>query len=133
MNTGKSGKRPGAHPGNGGVAVDPGAEVRAAAARTLDAVLRSHADQGYGFDHTEVPLRLLAGPHAGLESRAQARRVAARLTQFTRARLDFGGIEDIGPAFADELFRVFARAHPEVALQPESVAPRVAEMIAAVR
>jgi 16S rRNA (cytosine967-C5)-methyltransferase len=39
VNTGKSGKRPGAHPGNGGVAVDPGAEVRAAAARTLDAVL----------------------------------------------------------------------------------------------
>jgi 16S rRNA (cytosine967-C5)-methyltransferase len=39
VNTGKSGKRPDARPGNGGVAVDPGAEVRAVAARTLDAVL----------------------------------------------------------------------------------------------
>lgn len=100
--------------------------------RTLDEVLRSQAEHGYGFEHTEVPLRLLTGPRIGLESRAQARRVAARLNQFRRARLDFSGIDHIGPAFADELFRVFARAHPEVELQPQAVAPRVAAMIAAV-
>jgi anti-sigma regulatory factor (Ser/Thr protein kinase) len=101
--------------------------------RTLDEVLRSHAEQGYGFEHTEVPLRLLTGPQVGLESRAQARRVTARLGQFRRARLDFSGVDDIGPAFADELFRVFARAHPEVELRPECMGPRVAAMIAAVQ
>ena len=98
-------------------------------ARTLDQVLRSHADEGYGFDHTEVSLRLLTGPNTWLESRAQARRVTARLSSFRRARLDFSGIDEIGPAFADELFRVYARAHPDVQLVPESAAPRVAAMI----
>ena len=101
--------------------------------RTLDQVLRSHAEQGYGFDHTEVPLRLLTGPQVGLESRAQARRATARLTQFRGARLDFSGIEDVGPAFADELFRVYARSHPEVELRAEGMAPRVAALVAAVR
>lgn len=99
--------------------------------RTLDDVLRAHAEQGYGFDRTEVALRLLTGPSVGLESRAQARRVTARLTQFRRAKLDFSGIDEIGPAFADELFRVFARAHPDVELHPEAMAPRVAAMVAA--
>ncbi len=101
--------------------------------RTLDDVLRAHAEAGYGFDHTEVALRLLTGPSVGLESRAQARRVAARLGEFRCAKLDFSGIEDIGPAFADELFRVFARAHPGVELRPEAMAPRVAAMVAAYR
>jgi anti-sigma regulatory factor (Ser/Thr protein kinase) len=101
--------------------------------RTLDEVLRSQAEQGYGFEHTEVPLRLLTGPQIGLESRAQARRVTARLDQFRRARLDFSGIEDIGPAFADELFRVYARTHPQVDLRADGMAPRVAAMVAAVR
>lgn len=101
--------------------------------RTLDEVLRAQAEQGYGFDHTEVPLQLLTGPQTGLESRAQARRVTARLDRFRRVRLDFSGIDDIGPAFADELFRVYARAHPEVELQLQAASPRVAAMIAAVR
>jgi anti-sigma regulatory factor (Ser/Thr protein kinase) len=101
--------------------------------RTLDAVLRSHAVQGHGIDTTVVPLRLLTGPQIGLMSRAQARRVSARLAQFGRARLDFEGIADIGPAFADELFRVYARSHPQVTLVPQGVSPRVAAMIASVR
>jgi hypothetical protein len=67
------------------------------------------------------------------KSRAQARRVVSRLTQFRRAKLDFSGIDDIGPAFADELFRVFARAHPGVELHPEAMAPRVAAMVESVR
>lgn len=101
--------------------------------RTLDEVLRAQADHGYAFEQTEVPLRLLTGPMVGLESRAQARRVTARLAQFRRATLNFSGVDDIGPAFADELFRVYARAHPEVQLHPEAMAPRVAAMVAAVQ
>lgn len=101
--------------------------------RTLDEVLRSHADDGYGFDHTEVSLRLLTGTNTWLESRAQARRVTARLSAFRRAHLDFSGIDEIGPAFADELFRVYARAHPQVQLVPEAATPRVAAMITAVQ
>ena len=102
--------------------------------RRLDDVLRagSLGHGSYVFDSTQVPLQLLTGPQIGLESRAQARRVTARLAGFRRATLDFSGIDDIGPAFADELMRVYARAHPQVELLPVGASPRVAEMLQAV-
>lgn len=81
-----------------------------------------------------VPLALIAGPGAhALDSRAQARRVAARLAQFRRAELDFDGIDGIGHGFADELFRVFAREFPAVDLVPVRAGPRVAAMVDAIR
>lgn len=104
--------------------------------RTLDGVLRAASADGagYAFETTQVPLRLLAdGPNVGLESRAQARRVASRLARFRRAELDFHGLDDVGHGFADELFRVFARECPSVELVPVSMAPRVAAMLQAVR
>lgn len=102
--------------------------------RTLDAVLRAHSADGagYGFEATRVPLRLLSGPQGALESRAQARRVAMRLQQFRRAELDFSGVAEMGPAFADELFRVCASARPGTELRPVGMAPRVAQMRASV-
>lgn len=104
--------------------------------RTLDEVLRAHSADGagYGFDTTQVPLRLIAGgPNTGLESRAQARRVASRLARFRRAEVDFSGIEDVGHGFADELFRIFVRDQPGVELVPVGMAPRVAAMVESVR
>ena len=103
--------------------------------RTLDAVLRRYSldGAGYGFERTVVPLQLIAAPLQGLSSRAQAQRVAARLGQFQRAELDFDGLADLGPAFADELFRVFGAGHPDVQLVPLNMAPRVAERVAASR
>jgi hypothetical protein len=103
-------------------------------ARTLDAVLRAASldGAGYGFERTSVPLRLLAAS-GSLESRAQAKRVAARLAQFRCAQMDFDGVADIGHGFADELFRVFAREHPTVDLVPTNMTPRVAAMVESVR
>lgn len=104
--------------------------------RTLDEVLRAHSadGQGYGFEATQVPLRLIAGgPNTGLESRAQARRVVSRLTRFRRAEVDFTGIDDVGHGFADEIFRVFVRDQPGVELVPVGMAPRVAAMVDCVR
>jgi len=103
--------------------------------RTLDEVLRAHSldGAGYGFERTVVPMRLLATPNAGLESRAQARRAALRLQQFRHAEMDFAGITDIGHGFADELFRVFKREHPGVEIVPTNMAPRVAALVGAVQ
>ncbi|MCW5667650.1 MAG: DUF4325 domain-containing protein [Piscinibacter sp.] len=103
--------------------------------RRVDEVLRSHSLQGdgYAFECTRVPLQLLTGTQTGLESRAQARLAAERLARFARAELDFDGIDAVGHGFADELFRVFARAHPGTALVPVRAAPRVEAMIDAVR
>lgn len=103
--------------------------------RTLDGVLRAHSldGAGYGFERTVVPLNLLVGPATGLESRAQAKRVASRLGGFRRAELDFTGIADVGHGFVDELFRVAQRELPQLELVPVGMAPRVAAMVDSVR
>ncbi len=99
--------------------------------RTLDQVLEAWSLDGTGidFDHTIINLQLLAGPGQPLDSRAQARRVAARLETFQRAELSFEGVEDVGHAFTDELFRVFARAHTGVQLMPTHMTPRIAALV----
>lgn len=99
--------------------------------RTLDEVMRSASldAQKYAIERTTLPLRLIVSEHTGLESRAQARRVAARLTEFKQAELDFAGIDQIGQGFADELFRVFGRNQSAVQLVVKNAAPRVSAMI----
>ncbi len=67
--------------------------------------------------------------HTGLESRAQAKRVATRLHSFRRAELDFTGVPQVGHGFVDELFRVFAAAYPHVQLVPIHASPEVTRMI----
>jgi anti-sigma regulatory factor (Ser/Thr protein kinase) len=99
--------------------------------RTLDQVMRSASldAQNYAIERTTLPLRLIVSEHTGLESRAQARRVAARLTDFKQAELDFTGIDHIGQGFADELFRVFGRQQTAVQLVVKNAGPRVSAMI----
>ncbi len=103
--------------------------------RTLDQVMGAWSLDGTGvaFDRTVISLRLLAGPGGLLESRAQARRVAARLERFKRAEIDFEGVPDIGHAFADELFRVFGLNHREVELVPINASRRVLALIDSAR
>ena len=97
--------------------------------RTLDSVLREASSTGcYSFDRTRVPLRLLADA-AALASRAEAKRVASRLVQFSHVEIDFSGIDDVSHAFADELFRVFGTQHPDVQMLAIGMAPRVQAMV----
>ena len=69
--------------------------------------------------------------HEGEEliSRSQAKFVARRFERCRHVVLDFEGVAEIGQAFADELFRVFAAAHPEVRLISANTTPAVAQMI----
>jgi anti-sigma regulatory factor (Ser/Thr protein kinase) len=101
--------------------------------RTLDDVLRAASRDGTrgGIDHTVVPLRLLATDGV-LESRALARRAAWRLEQFASATLDFDGIADVGPAFADELCRVLPAQHPGLQLASVNATPAIASQLARV-
>ncbi|MGH8190889.1 MAG: STAS-like domain-containing protein [Rhodanobacteraceae bacterium] len=43
--------------------------------------------------------------------------------------LNFTGVTTIGPAFADEIFRVFALQHPEVEIAAVHAVPEVQQMI----
>ena len=83
----------------------------------------------YTFDKTVVPLRLAQHEGEKLVSRSQAKRVSMRFERFKHVILDFEGVAEIGQAFADELFRVFAAAHPDVRLTPLNTSPEVANMV----
>lgn len=103
--------------------------------RTLDGVMAAWSTQGDGieFDQTRVQLRLLVSEGQALDSRAAARRVGARLTTFKRAEIDFDGVADVGHGFTDELFRVFARAHPQVELVALNASPRIEALVNSAR
>lgn len=83
----------------------------------------------FSFDKTVVPLHLAQYEGEKLVSRSQAKRVSHRFERFKRVELDFAGISEIGQAFADELFRVFANAHPQIRIVPVNTEPAVARMI----
>jgi hypothetical protein len=66
------------------------------------------------FRRTHVPIALGNYPGEQLVSRSQAKRILARFEEFSEVLLDFQDVEEIGPAFADEIFRVFRNQHPEI-------------------
>lgn len=103
--------------------------------RTLDGVMEAWSLQGDGieFDQTRVQLRLLAGEGQALDSRAQARRVGSRLATFKRAEIDFDGVTDVGHGFTDELFRVFAKANPQIELVAVNTTPRIEALVKSAR
>ena len=70
----------------------------------------------YGFTKTVVPVRLAQYGDDKLFSRSQAKRLLARIERFKTVIFDFSGVEGIGQAFADEVFRVFALEHPHLEL-----------------
>jgi anti-sigma regulatory factor (Ser/Thr protein kinase) len=85
---------------------------------------------GHAFHTTEVPVRL-AQLSSQLTSRSQGKWVVERATQFKTVILDFEGVSLVGQGFLDEVFRVFATAHPEVRMKPVNVVPAVARSFAA--
>jgi hypothetical protein len=70
--------------------------------------------EDYRFDRTVVPVKLLQYGDERLVSRSQAKRLLARFDRFRTVVLNFGKVEWIGQAFADEVFRVFPSKHPEI-------------------
>ncbi len=83
----------------------------------------------YGFAKTVVPVKLAKYGEDTLISRSQARRLLARIDLFRTVLFDFTEVEMIGPAFADEIFRVFALQHPDIELIPIHANRATARMI----
>lgn len=83
----------------------------------------------YGFNKTVVPVRLAQYGNDQLISRSQAKRLLARVELFKVVVFDFSGVEAIGQAFADEIFRVFANRHPEIELPVTKANSAVKRMI----
>lgn len=83
----------------------------------------------YSFNKTRVPVKLARHEGEKLVSRSQAKRLVSRFEKFATVILDFEDVEEIGQAFADEIFRVFASNHPEVKLITAHVTEAVNKMI----
>ncbi|WP_052376673.1 STAS-like domain-containing protein [Chondromyces apiculatus] len=86
-------------------------------------------DENYGFVKTLVPVSLARFGDENLVSRSQAKRLLARFERFKEVVLDFSGVETVGQAFADEIFRVFPGDHPNTHLLWINTTPQVEKMI----
>jgi anti-sigma regulatory factor (Ser/Thr protein kinase)/biotin operon repressor len=84
--------------------------------------------EDYEFTRTSTVIRLFA---VGVKfvSRSEARRLVHGLDRFREVILDFRGVELVGQGFLDEVFRVWARAHPETRLRPVNMTEPVEFMV----
>ena len=80
----------------------------------------------YQFRKTQVLVKLLQKDYV---SRSEAKRLLHNLDKFLEIELDMRDVQNVGQGFADEIFRVFARNHPEVAMLPQNANPDVWRMI----
>jgi hypothetical protein len=83
----------------------------------------------YSFSKTVIPVSLAQFGDEKLVSRSQAKRLVAGLDRFKVVLFDFEGVEMIGQAFADEVFRVFLEGHPHIELCAIKANTPVAHMI----
>jgi len=98
--------------------------------RTMKEIYDEYAEPDeYSFNKTRVPVKLARYEGEKLVSRSQAKRLVSRFEKFSTVILDFEDVEEIGQAFADEIFRVFASNHPEVKLITAHVTDAVNKMI----
>lgn len=90
-------------------------------------------DEDFAFNTTVVPVKLVLYEGEKLVSRSQAKRILNRVEKFKTVLLDFEGVDSIGQAFADEVFRVFARRNPHINIQPTHVSDNINRMIHAAK
>jgi anti-sigma regulatory factor (Ser/Thr protein kinase) len=83
----------------------------------------------YQFTKTVIPVRLAQYENEMLVSRSEAKRLLLRIDRFKHVIFDFDGVAAVGQAFADEIFRVYARAHPDIVLLPLNMVQPVEKMV----
>ncbi len=81
----------------------------------LKDIFLKYQTEGVGgpFDTTQISVKLYAFG-TDFVSRSEAKRILERLEAFNKIILDFENVHGIGQAFADQIFRVFQKQHPEI-------------------
>jgi anti-sigma regulatory factor (Ser/Thr protein kinase) len=102
-------------------------EVDTDADRDLNQVFAEYTED-FEFSKTRAVIRLFA-IGTDFVSRSQAKRLVHGLEAFREVVFDFNGVNLVGQGFADEVFRVWAKEHPEVQLIPTDMNDAVAFMI----
>jgi len=113
---------------------DPGTSVYMLLNRDSDRQIQAIFDEYAGpdefqFNKTVIPVRLAQYGNEKLVSRSQAKRLLARVERFEHVIFDFEEVQTIGQAFADEIFRVYAKNHPKIVLNPVNMEADVEKMI----
>jgi anti-sigma regulatory factor (Ser/Thr protein kinase) len=80
------------------------------------------------FDRTRTVVRLFAYG-TRFVSRSEAKRLLTGLEKFREVVLDFTGVDAVGQGFADEVFRVWPRAHAATRIEPVNMVDPVAFMV----
>ncbi|MBI4114221.1 MAG: DUF4325 domain-containing protein [Candidatus Niyogibacteria bacterium] len=96
--------------------------------KNLNTIFRAYSGSAFTFSKTKVTIKLFK---IGTEyiSRSQARRVMSGLDKFRTVVLDFKGVDTVGQAFTDEIFRVWKHAHPHKKIEYAHANENVAFMI----
>jgi DNA-binding transcriptional ArsR family regulator len=102
--------------------------VQRGAMQRLESVFAKFAPEEYDFrfQKTALFVKLLQPDYV---SRSEAKRLLANLERFREVVLDFKGVHSIGQGFADEIFRVFAKRHPELTISTKNTNPILEAML----
>jgi len=84
--------------------------------QNLTNIFRKYTSSDFEFDTTQITVKLFQDDIENV-SRSQARRVVHNLDKFQKVLFDFSGVDIIGQAFVDEIFRVFQNKHPHIKLE----------------
>lgn len=76
-----------------------------------------------------IPVKLAQFSNQRLISRSQAKTLLTGVESFETVIFDFEGVDFIGQAFADEIFRVKARTVPNIAFRIRNANEMVMNMI----
>ncbi len=103
-------------------------EIRKDSRTRLTDVFAAFAPEEYDyrFEKTRVQVKLLRSDYV---SRSEAKRLLHNLDRFSEIELDFRGVRRVGQGFADEVFRVFAAAHPGIVIRTSNAIEAVAAML----
>ena len=76
-------------------------------------IFKEYTSEDFKFDKSEVSVKLFGSGDSYI-SRSQAKRLLHSMNSFRKIDLDFIGVKTVDQAFADEVFRIFYKHHPEI-------------------
>lgn len=94
-----------------------------------DIFKRYQDEDSLAFTKTDILIQLAQFKEETLMSRSQAKRITFNLEKFEHVTLDFKDIRLVGQGFVDEIFRVYANAHPQIHFEYINANPDVNFMI----
>jgi len=91
-------------------------------------VFKKYSEGAFVFNKTQTKVSLYK-LDSDFISRSQARRILSGLDKFKKIVLDFKGVDTAGQGFADEVFRIWKRRHPDIEIEYKNAKENVDFMI----